>query len=52
MGGNFDLVVVRRPRPLLDRLDLARNVRRLLEDSGQFFFEFCLFRVHAILLEG
>jgi len=50
VGRDFDLVVVRRPRALLDRLNLAGNVRCLLENSGEFFFEHCLFRVHAILL--
>jgi hypothetical protein len=48
---NFDLVVVRRPRPLLDGLDLGRDISRLIEDFGEFFFELCLFRVHAMLPE-
>jgi hypothetical protein len=49
VGRDLNLVVVRRPRPLLDGLDLGGDVRCLLEDSGEFLFEFCLFRVHAIL---
>ena len=32
MGGYFDLVVVWRPRTLLDGLDLTRNVSCLLEN--------------------
>ncbi len=51
VGRDFDLVVVRRRRPLFDGLNLAGNVSCLLEDFGKFFFEFCLFRVHAILPE-
>ena len=47
----FNLVEMRRPRALFDSLDLAGNVSRLLEDFCQFFLEFCLFRVHAILPE-
>ena len=48
---DLDLVVVRRPRPLLDGLNFASNVSCLLEDFGEFLFEFFLFRVHAILPE-
>ena len=51
VGRDFDLVVMRRLRPLLDGLDFAGNVCRLFEDFGEFLFEFCLFRVHAILPE-
>ena len=51
VGRDLDLVVVRRRRPLLHGLDLAGNVSCLFEDFGEFFFEFCLFRVHAILPE-
>lgn len=51
VGRDFDSVVVRRPRALLDGLKLAGNISRLLENSGEFFFQYCLFRVHAILPE-
>jgi hypothetical protein len=51
VGRDLNLVVVRRPRPLLDGLDLGGNISRLFEDFAEFFFEFCLFRVHAILPE-
>jgi hypothetical protein len=51
VGRDFDLVVVRCRRPLLDGLNLAGNISSLLEDFGEFFFQFCLFRVHAILPE-
>jgi len=49
MGRDFDLVIVRHRRALLDGLDLAGNICCLLEDSGEFLFEFRLFRIHAIL---
>ena len=49
VGGEFDLVVVRCPRTLLDSLDLAGNVRCLFENFSKFLFQFCLLRVHAIL---
>ncbi len=51
VGRDFDLVVMRRLRPLLDGLDFAGDICRLFEDLGKFLFEFCLFRVHAILPE-
>jgi hypothetical protein len=44
----FDLVVMRRPRPLLDGLDLAGNIGCPFENFRQISFESCLFRVHAI----
>ena len=34
---------------LLKGLDLGGDIRCLSEDFGEFFFEFCLVRVHAIL---
>jgi len=51
MGRYFDLVVVRRHRPLLESLNPAGNLRSLLKNFAKFFFQFHLFRVHAILLE-
>ena len=49
---HFDIVVVRRPSPLLRSLDLAGDVGGPFETFGEFSFEFCLFRVHAILPES
>ena len=51
VGGDFDLIVVRRGGPLLDGLDLTGDIRCLFEDFDEFFLESCLFRVHAILPE-
>ena len=48
VGRDFDLVIVRRPRPLLDGLDLGGHISRLIEDFGEFLFEICMFRVHAM----
>ena len=42
---------MRRPKTLLGGLDLARDIRGPFETFGEFSFEFCLFRVHAILPE-
>jgi hypothetical protein len=46
---NLDLVVVRRPRPLLGSLQLGRNLRGLFQQFGEFLFQMSLLRVHAIL---
>jgi hypothetical protein len=40
MRGDFDLIVVRRPRTLLGGLDLAGYISRLFENFGKFLFEF------------
>jgi len=47
VGRDFDLIIVRRSRPLLEGLDLGGHISRLIEDLGEFLFELCLFRVHA-----
>jgi hypothetical protein len=39
VGGNFDLVVMGDPRPLFDGLNLAGDIRRLLQTFRKFLFE-------------
>ncbi len=51
VGGNLDLIVMRRPRPLLDGLNLASHVGGPFENFGEFLFEFDQFRIQAFLLE-
>jgi len=51
MGGDLDLIKMRRPRPLLAGLNLASHLGCLFKNFGKFFFENFLFRVHAILPE-
>lgn len=52
VGGQFDLIIMRRPRSLLDGLDLAGDFGCPFENFHQISFESCLFRVHAIPLES
>ena len=47
VGGHFNLIVMRRPRPLLDSLQLTGDIGRLLENLRKFSFQRGLFRVHA-----
>jgi hypothetical protein len=49
---HLDLVVVRRPRPLLSRLQLGGDLGGLFQQIGEFLFQLSLLRVHAILREN
>ena len=46
---HLDLVVVRRPRPLLGGLQLSGDLGSLFQQNGEFLFLMSLLRVHAIL---
>ncbi len=52
MGGYFDLVKMRHPTPLLNRLDLGRRMSRFPQLKLEFFFELASFRVHANPFRG
>ena len=49
---DFDLIIMRRPRSLVERLQLTGNSRCMAKNSGEFVFEFLSFRIHACLLSG